>query len=89
MFRVTFGEHDRCDKSQRPFTRYLTKIISKDFSLNDLTDDIALLKLSSPVTYSHAVRPVCLPKNPGMDSIFHDKIPRPTLQCYTFSSYHV
>ncbi|XP_073952511.1 trypsin-1-like [Choristoneura fumiferana] len=64
MFRVTFGEHDRCDRSQRPFTRYVTKVIAQDFSLNDLTDDIALLKISSPVTYSHAVRPVCLPKNP-------------------------
>ncbi|XP_073953020.1 putative serine protease 46 [Choristoneura fumiferana] len=68
MFRVTFGEHDRCDRSQRPFTRYVTKVIAQDFSLNDLTDDIALLKISSPVTYSHAVRPVCLPKNPGVVS---------------------
>lgn len=65
MFRVTFGEHDRCDKNTRPITRYVTKVVAHNFSLSDLSNDIALLKISSPVTYSHAVRPVCLPKYQG------------------------
>ncbi|XP_063629952.1 transmembrane protease serine 9-like [Cydia splendana] len=65
MFRVTFGEHNRCDKTTRPITRYVTKVIAHNFSLSDLSNDIALLKISSPITYSHAVRPVCLPKYQG------------------------
>ncbi|KAL0831995.1 hypothetical protein ABMA28_001495 [Loxostege sticticalis] len=63
MFRVTFGEHDRCDTRQRPETRYVVKVYAHNFSLSDLKNDIALLRLNEPVTYSHAVRPVCLPKN--------------------------
>ncbi|XP_028170665.1 transmembrane protease serine 9-like [Ostrinia furnacalis] len=63
MFRVTFGEHDRCDTSVRPETRYVVKMYAHNFSLTDLQNDVALLKLNQPVTYSHAVRPVCLPIN--------------------------
>lgn len=63
MFRVTFGEHDRCDKSRAPTQRYVVKVVAHDFNIKVLSNDIALLGLSAPVDYSHAIRPVCLPNN--------------------------
>ncbi|CAH0673910.1 unnamed protein product [Spodoptera exigua] len=62
LFRVKFGEHDRCDKSQQAaLTRYVVKVIAHNFTLSDLSNDIALLMLNKPVEYTHAIRPVCLP----------------------------
>ncbi|KAF9801678.1 hypothetical protein SFRURICE_018235 [Spodoptera frugiperda] len=64
LFRVKFGEHDRCDKNQQALmTRYVVKVIAHNFTLTDLSNDIALLKLNKPVEYSYAVKPVCLPTN--------------------------
>ncbi|XP_013193920.2 transmembrane protease serine 9 [Amyelois transitella] len=60
MFRVTLGEHNRCD-THRPETRYVVKVIAHNFTIKTLSNDISLLRLSEPVVYSHAVRPVCLP----------------------------
>lgn len=65
LFRVKFGEHDRCDKKQSAETRQVVKMIVNTFSLSDLSNDIALLKLNKKVEYNHAIRPVCLPKNDG------------------------
>lgn len=64
MFRVTFGEHNRCDHTQIAETRYVLKVIAHNFSLTELSNDIALLLLSKPIEYSYAVRPVCLPTKP-------------------------
>ncbi|XP_053605954.1 transmembrane protease serine 9-like [Plodia interpunctella] len=69
MFRVTLGEHSRCDTSTRPETRYVVKVIAHEFSLKTLMNDISLLRLNEPVTYSHAVRPVCLPKSSFKDYV--------------------
>lgn len=65
LFRVKFGEHNRCDQTQSAETRRVVKIIAHSFSLSDLSNDIALLRLNKPVEYNHAIRPVCLPKNDG------------------------
>ncbi|XP_045535438.1 polyserase-2 [Papilio machaon] len=65
LFRVTFGEHDRCLYESRPETRYIVKMIVHNFTLTDLTNDISLLQLNEPVKYSHAIRPVCLPTVPS------------------------
>ncbi|XP_026330491.1 transmembrane protease serine 9-like [Hyposmocoma kahamanoa] len=65
MFKVTFGEHDRCDRPDKPVTRWVTKIIAHNFTMTLLTNDISLIKLNEPVMYSHVIRPVCLPRYPG------------------------
>lgn len=65
LFRVTFGEHNRCDLSQMAMSRAVVKVVAHNFTLTNLSNDIALLKLSSPVEYSYTVRPVCLPTNRG------------------------
>ncbi|XP_072949817.1 transmembrane protease serine 9-like [Epargyreus clarus] len=62
LFRVTFGEHDRCASHNRPVTRHVVKMIAHNFTLTELTNDIALLLLSAPLDYSFTIRPVCLPK---------------------------
>ncbi|GBP15045.1 Trypsin-7 [Eumeta japonica] len=62
MFRVTFGEHDRCSTVLAD-ARYVVSVAAHNFSLSDLRNDIALLKLSSSAVYSNAVKPICLPKN--------------------------
>ncbi|XP_052748507.1 transmembrane protease serine 9 [Galleria mellonella] len=69
MFRVTFGEHNRCDRTPPPDSRFVVKIIAHNFSLTTLMNDIALIHLNKPITYSHAVRPVCLPTNPDKDYV--------------------
>lgn len=71
MFKVTFGEHDRCERHHRPETRWVTKIIAHNFTMTLLTNDISLLKLNEPVTYSHVIRPVCLPRYPGKAENIH------------------
>ncbi|XP_026485649.1 trypsin-1-like [Vanessa tameamea] len=63
MFRVKFGEHNRCERVTPPETRFVVKMYVHNFTLTELTNDISLLLLSSPMEYSHAIRPVCLPKN--------------------------
>ncbi|CAG9134560.1 unnamed protein product [Plutella xylostella] len=61
MFRVSFGEHDRCDTKREPNIRFVVKMVVHDFTLKELSNDISLLQLNEPVAYSHSVRPVCLP----------------------------
>ncbi|XP_052739963.1 transmembrane protease serine 9-like [Bicyclus anynana] len=63
MFRVKFGEHDRCDKAHIPEIRYVTKMYIHNFTLTELSNDISLLRLNKPIEYSYAIRPVCLPKS--------------------------
>ncbi|XP_045496907.1 transmembrane protease serine 9-like [Colias croceus] len=61
MFRVKFGEHNRCNSKTMPEMRYVVKIIAHNFTLTELSNDITLLRLNAPVEYSHAIRPVCIP----------------------------
>ncbi|CAH0723837.1 unnamed protein product, partial [Brenthis ino] len=63
MFRVKFGEHNRCEVQRMPETRYLVKMYVHNFTLTELTNDISLLQLNEPMDYSYAIRPVCLPKD--------------------------
>ncbi|KAM3967114.1 trypsin-1 [Aphomia sociella] len=69
MFRVTFGEHNRCDRTPQPESRFVLKVVAHNFSLSTLMNDIALVQLNKPISYSHAVRPVCLPTNPAKDYV--------------------
>lgn len=66
LFKVTFGEHNRCKQTQLPESRYVVKIYAHDFSLKELSNDISLLLVNTPIVYTHAIKPVCLPKHSGM-----------------------
>nr|XP_053605955.1 uncharacterized protein LOC128672684 [Plodia interpunctella] len=63
MIRVTLGEHNRCNATHRPETRYVTKAIAHNFTFATFRNDIALLKLNRPVATSDVIKPICLPLN--------------------------
>uniref|UniRef100_A0A2A4IYT6 Peptidase S1 domain-containing protein n=1 Tax=Heliothis virescens TaxID=7102 RepID=A0A2A4IYT6_HELVI len=63
MIKVTLGEHDRCNTTHPPVTRYVIKMVAHNFSFSNFKDDIALLRLHRPVVITDTVKPVCLPKN--------------------------
>jgi hypothetical protein len=62
---VNFGEHNRCDDSQRPETRFVLRAISQKFSYSNFDNDIALLRLNDRVPITEFIRPICLPTNAG------------------------
>ena len=65
MIKVTFGEHDRCDDSMRPETRFVLRAISQKFSYSNFDNDMALLRLNDRVPITDYIRPICLPTNQG------------------------
>lgn len=65
MIKVTFGEHDRCDDSVRPETRFVLRAISQKFSYSNFDNDMALLRLNDRVPITDHIRPICLPTNKG------------------------
>lgn len=65
MIKVTFGEHDRCDDSMRPETRFGLRAISQKFSYSNFDNDMALLRLNDRVPITDHIRPICLPSNKG------------------------
>lgn len=65
MIKVTFGEHDRCDDSIRPETRFVLRAISQRFSYSNFDNDMALLRLNDRVPITDFIRPICLPTNAG------------------------
>jgi Trypsin len=65
MIKVTFGEHDRCDDSIRPETRFVLRAISQKFSYSNFDNDMALLRLNDRVPITDYIRPICLPSNKG------------------------
>ncbi|XP_046405735.1 trypsin-1 isoform X1 [Ischnura elegans] len=65
MIKVTFGEHDRCDKEVKPESRFVLRAISQDFSYSSFDNDIALLRLNDRVPISDTIRPICLPTSKG------------------------
>jgi Trypsin len=70
MIKVTFGEHDRCDDSMRPETRFVLRAISQKFSYSNFDNDMALLRLNDRVPITDYIRPICLPTNKGNYAIF-------------------
>ncbi|KAK2705177.1 hypothetical protein QYM36_017281 [Artemia franciscana] len=62
---VELGAYYRNPKiSQNTFLTNAEKIIlHEDYNAHTIDNDIALLKLSSPVTYTASIRPICLPIN--------------------------
>lgn len=65
MIKVSFGEHDRCDDSIRPETRFVLRAISQKFSYSNFDNDMALLRLNDRVPITDHIRPICLPTNKG------------------------
>lgn len=65
MIKVTLGEHNRCNKTHRPETRFVVEVVAKNFTYATFKDDIALLKLNQRVEISDTIKPVCLPHNDG------------------------
>lgn len=65
MIKVSFGEHDRCDDSMRPETRFVLRAISQKFSYSNFDNDMALLRLNDRVPITDYIRPICLPTNQG------------------------
>ncbi|KAL1123637.1 hypothetical protein AAG570_002713 [Ranatra chinensis] len=63
LIKVTFGEHDRCNQSRKPETRFVIRAITGDFSFSNFEHDIALLRLNDRLPMAEVIRPVCLPKN--------------------------
>ncbi|KAG8267261.1 hypothetical protein J6590_055452 [Homalodisca vitripennis] len=63
MIKVTFGEHDRCDKSFKPETRFVLRAVTGDFSYLNFDHDIAILRLNDRVPVAETIRPICLPSN--------------------------
>lgn len=71
MIKVTFGEHDRCDDSLRPETRFVLRAISQKFSYSNFDNDIALLRLNDHVPITDFIKPVCLPSKIGKLLLFY------------------
>lgn len=65
MIKVTLGEHNRCNKTHRPETRYVINAVAHNFTYLTFRDDIALLRLNERVPISDTIKPVCLPHNDG------------------------
>ncbi|XP_037025862.1 trypsin-1-like isoform X2 [Bradysia coprophila] len=63
MIKVTFGEHDRCNDSSRPETRFVLRAIAQQFSFTNFDNDIAMLRLNDRVPITDFIRPICLPEN--------------------------
>ncbi|XP_049961052.1 trypsin-7-like [Schistocerca serialis cubense] len=63
MIKVTFGEHDRCNSTMRPETRFVLRAFTGDFSFMNFDHDIALLRLNDRVPITQDIRPICLPPN--------------------------
>lgn len=61
-FSITLGYHDRFTPNQWSTTRKASKLILHEkYSTRTFDNDIALIKLSSPVTYSKYIVPACIP----------------------------
>lgn len=65
MIKVTLGEHNRCNKTHPPMTRYVIQLLAHNFTFTTFRDDVAVLKLNERVPISDTVKPVCLPHSDG------------------------
>ncbi|XP_044728473.1 trypsin-1-like [Chrysoperla carnea] len=62
MIKVTFGEHDRCNETRRPETRFVLRATVGQFSFLNFDNDIAILRMNDRVPITDTIKPICLPK---------------------------
>ncbi|KAJ8944712.1 hypothetical protein NQ318_007925 [Aromia moschata] len=62
MIKVSFGEHDRCNDTVRPESRFVLRAVAGAFSFLNFDNDIALLRLNDRVPITPFIKPICLPK---------------------------
>lgn len=65
MIKVSFGEHDRCNDSEKALSRFALRALAQNFSFVNFDQDIALLRLNERVPITDFIRPICLPSNSG------------------------
>jgi hypothetical protein len=61
LIKVTFGEHDYCNSTRKPETRFVLRSILGEFSYLNFQNDLALLRLNDRVPMTGTIRPICLP----------------------------
>lgn len=67
--RIILGDYDQFVTSESPaIMRAVSAIIRhRNFDSNTYNNDIALLKLRKPVTFSKTIAPVCVPSEGTVD----------------------
>ncbi|KAJ8867687.1 hypothetical protein PR048_031490 [Dryococelus australis] len=66
--QVAVGAHNLSDPDDpRRAIRFVSNVVRHP-EYHGVNNDISLVRLSEPVRYSSAVRPICLPRNPGQHS---------------------
>lgn len=62
-YSIDLGVHDRANLEPWATTRKVSKVIvHPNYNPSQIKNDIALMKLDTPVTYSDQIVPVCVPK---------------------------
>lgn len=87
MIKVTFGEHDRCNDTRRPETRFVLRANAGQFSFLNFDNDIAILRLNDRVPITSTIKPICLPKKTGKYSKTSNDPKKDPRQVELFRSY--
>lgn len=75
--RAKLGDHQSLEPDAGETVRYLDKVVSHpgyDVSIKDRRNDIALVKMKAPITYTTTISPLCLPgvgENLAVGSMLH------------------
>ncbi|XP_041989111.1 transmembrane protease serine 9-like, partial [Aricia agestis] len=69
IIKVTLGEHNRCNKTYKPETRFVVEVVARNFTYTTFKDDIALLKLNDWVGVGDTIKPICLPHSDEKDYV--------------------
>lgn len=70
LIKVTFGEHDYCNATRKPETRFVLRSIVGEFSYLNFQNDLALLRLNDNVPITATTRPICLPTDTSAYTYF-------------------
>ncbi|XKL66668.1 hypothetical protein PGB90_010088 [Kerria lacca] len=73
LIKVTLGEHDRCNQTRKPETRFVLRVFASNFSFFNFDHDIAILRLNDRVPITDTIRPICLPKITDEEETYEGK----------------